>query len=432
MGRAWSASVPRALAAATVALALLLALIAGPPPRPDVVLISLDTVRADRVSALFPIGRHTTPNLERLPGARFRNCWATAPYTAGSHAAILSGQYRSSVHYGVSRRYFAAADRVLPEMLHDAGYYTAAITAGGFMGKRWGVGRGFSHFEEAKDWDHGDEVGLTRRWLARWRHKRFAKRGAPPLFLFVHTYLAHQPYLSDRWGNALPDRYDADVREADGIVGVVWHGLEELRGARDRGLVVIVVADHGEEMGEHGRWGMHAKTLYSEVLHVPCVWAEPGLPRRMIDERAALIDVVPTVLARVGLPVPAAVDGVSLLPLIDGGHWERRNRLLFSVRHTPPKYMSWRVMADEGVYIEDFGSPIAYYPLDDPAQKRNAWDPTDPIQQWLALATEEFRGRWKESSEQEPAFDPLTRAKLEALGYVLGPDPAKHGGPLKD
>ena len=426
MSRAWSTRL-RALAAAVVVLTLVLASTTRRPARPDVVLISLDTVRADRVSALFPIEHQTTPNLERLPGLRFRNCWATAPYTSASHAAILSGQYRSSIHYGVSKRYFAAADHVLPEILRANGYYTAAITAGGFMGKRWGVGRGFAHFEEAKDWDHGEEVDITRKWLNRWNHKRARRRDGPPLFLFVHTYLAHQPYLSDRWGNSLPDRYDADIREADRVVGLVWHALAE-RGSRDRGLVLIVVADHGEEMGEHGRWGMHAKTLYSEVLHVPLVWAEPGMWRRSVDERVALIDVVPTVLARLRIPIPAQVDGVSLLPFIEGGRWNHPNRMLFAVRNIPPKYMSWRVMADEGVYIEDFGLPIAYYPLNDRAQWRNAWDPTDPIQQWLALATEDFRGRWKEGSEQEPKFDPVTRAKLEALGYVLGADQDERAG----
>jgi arylsulfatase A-like enzyme len=390
---------------------------------PDVVLISLDTVRADRVSALFPIERDTTPNLASLPGARFRNCWAHAPYTSASHASLFSGQYKSAVHYGVAKRYFAAAERVLPEILRDAGYYTAAITAGGFMGKRWGSSRGFTYFDEAANWEIGEEVDLTRRWLERWAHKRFAKRGAPPLFLFVHTFLAHEPYLSERWGTKMPDRYDADIREADRIVGVVWDAMKRLRARSGRSFVVIVTADHGEEMGEHGRWGRHAKTLHREVLHVPLVWVEPGLPLRMIDERVALIDVVPTLLERLGIAVPPDVDGISLLPLVNTGAWKRPERILFSMRHVPPEHMGYRATADEGSYIEDVDVPIAYFAADDMAERHNIWNPTNVVQDRLARATEEFRSRWRAPNAPETTFDPVTRMRLEALGYVLGPPP---------
>ncbi len=400
----------------------------SPESPPDIVLISLDTVRADRVSALFPDLEHdTTPYLARLPGARFRNCWSHAPYTAASHASLLSGQYKSAVHYGVSKRYFAAAERVLPEILHDAGYYTAAITAGGFMGKRWGPARGFDYFEEAAKWEVGDEVGLTRRWFERWRQKPFPKRGAPPLFLFVHTFLAHQPYLSDRWGDKMSDRYDADIREADRIVGLVWDAMEHLPARRDRSFVMIVVADHGEEMGEHNRWGQHAKTLYREVLHVPCVWAEPGLPRHMVDQRVALIDVVPTVLERVGIPISADIDGLSMLPLIERGAWDNPNRILFSMRHVPPERMGYRATSDEGSYVEDVNTAIAYYMPEDTKERQNVWSPTNPVQSRLAQATREFRARWTGPSAAEPAYDPVTRAKLEALGYVLGQPPSELG-----
>ena len=402
----------------------------GRPLPPDVVLISLDTVRADRVSALFPKLEHdTTPNLARLPGTRFRNCWAHAPYTAASHASMLSGQYESAVHYGVTKRYFAAADRVLPEMLKDAGYYTAAITAGGFMGERYGPARGFDYFEEAANWEVGDEIGLTQRWLKRWREKPFA-RGAPPLFLFVHTFLAHDPYLSDRWGDQMLDRYDADIREADRIVAVVWNAMERLPARHVRGFIMVVVADHGEEMGEHNRWGMHAKTLYREVLHVPCVFAERGLPQRMVDDRVALIDIVPTILDRVGLPVPANVDGVSLLPLIERGSWDQPSRILFSMRHMPPAHMGYRATSDEGSYVEDIDAAPAYYMPDDIMERHNVWNPSNPVQNRLAEATREFRTRWAGPSAAEPAFDPITRARLEALGYVLA-QPTSELGPIQ-
>lgn len=395
--------------------------------QPNVALISLDTVRADRVSALFPGPHETTPNLARLPSARFRNCWSHAPYTAASHASLLSGQYKSAIHYGVTKRYFAAADEVLPEILKRAGYYSAAVTAGGFMGKRYGPARGFDYFREALQWEYGHEVDLARRWLDRWSRKRFTRGAAPPLFFFAHTFLAHAPYMSDRFGNEMSDRYDADVREADRMIGVVWDGLDRLHAQTGRPFVVVVVADHGEEFGEHGRMGMHAKTLYREVLHVPCVWAEYGLPTRMIDERVALIDVVPTIMERVGLVPSPDIDGVSLLPLIQGGHWDHDGRILFSVRHMPPDWMGWRATSDEGSFVQDIQLPIAYFMPDDVKEKHNVWSVTNTVQQRLAEATREFKARWQGPSAPETNFDPTTRARLEALGYVMGQPPSELG-----
>lgn len=389
-----------------------------PRRRPDVVLISLDTVRADRVSALYPIAHQTTPNLERLQGVRFRNCWSHAPYTAASHAALLSGRYKSAIHYGVTPRYFNAPGAILPEILRDAGYHTMAITSGGFMGKRWGVARGFRHFQENKDWAHGEEVGRTRAWLARWREKA-RRRATPPLFLFVHTFLAHQPYDSERFGTTLSDRYDGDIHEADVVIGLVWDALQPLAAARRRDLVVVVVADHGEEMGDHGHFGLHAHNLYSELLHVPCVWAETGIAARTVDARVGLIDVVPTILDRVGLPIPPDLDGVSLRPLIEGRPWDHDGRIMFAARSMSPDVMGYRALGDDGSYIEDIGKPAAYYAPSDPAEKQNVWDPSNPAARRLADATLAFRRRWAAPSAPEPTYDPSTRARLEALGYVL-------------
>jgi arylsulfatase A-like enzyme len=398
-----------------------------PPEPPNIALVSLDTVRADRVSALFPLERETTPNLARLPGVRFRNCWAPAPYTAASHAALLSSQYKSAVHYGVTKRYFDAADRVLPEILRDAGYYTAAVTAGGFMGKRYGPSRGFDSFREAVVWEVGKELGLAERWLDRWQRKHATRGAARPLFFFAHTFLAHAPYLSERWGTAMSDRYDGDIREADRMVGVVWDAMTRLQARTGRPFVMVVVADHGEEMGEHGRWGMHAKTLYREVLHVPCVWAEAGLKKRMIDERVALIDVVPTLLDRLGLAPSAEMEGVSLLPLVRGERWDHGGRILYSMRHMPPEFMGYRATADEGSFVQDIQIPIAYFRPTDVAERQNVWSTTDTVQQRLAEATWAFRDRWRAPSAQEPAYDPTTRARLEALGYVFGQAPSELG-----
>ena len=337
---------------------------AAPPAGPNLLLISIDTLRADRVGA-YTAGLDTTPALDRLAraGVLCRDASAPSPYTLPSHATLLSGQF-PSVHGVVAneRRFAATRTTTLAEILGRAGYTTRAFTSGGFVNAAFGFDRGFegfSHVDPLRERDshafrrlaekHGvelaerllDEQGFAgvERWLRARRGERF--------FLFLHTYTVHdydvsqryvrcaelgcaRPPVSPRTGTAeeaaafTPEMrahvlhlYDAALRYTDERLGALFALLDEL--GLGANTLIVVTSDHGEEFFEHGAL-QHGRTLYEELLSVPLILGGAGLAPRELVRPAMLVDVVPTVLARLGLSCPEHVQGVDLL----GRAWPAR------------------------------------------------------------------------------------------------------------
>jgi arylsulfatase A-like enzyme len=338
---------------------------AAPPARPNVLLVSIDTLRADRVGA-YASGLETTPVLDRLAreGVLCRDASAPSPYTLPSHATLLTGQF-PSVHGVVAheRRFSAARSTSLAEILGRAGYATRAFTAGGFVNAAFGLDRGFEGFSQIDPvrekeshayrvllQKHGpelaarllDEQGFAgvQRWLRA--------RTDEPFFLFLHTYAVHDYDVPARYlpcaqlGCARPQFpprtrtaaeaaaftpemrahvlhvYDAALRYVDERLGQLLALLEELGLARE--TLVVVTSDHGEELFEHGAL-QHGRTLYEELLAIPLILSGAGLAPGVVVERPAmLVDVVPTLLARLDLARPEHLQGVDLL----GPAWPAR------------------------------------------------------------------------------------------------------------
>ena len=330
----------------------------------NVVLISLDTVRADRMS-LFGGVRRTTPAIEALArdGVTFDRAYSAAPWTLPAHAAMLTGRYPSSLSEGDDAPLYRLAP-MLSTLLRERGYDTAAVTGGGFVDAGHGANVGFDTYHEG-------DVDLALEWLR-------ARQGATPFFLFFHTYIAHLPYRDFRYVEGVDGgqltvlrdgspkerleayyaltcglgtytdaekqfllaAYDGGVAAADELVGRLVAALRDRQLLAD--TIVIVTSDHGEEFWDHaGRAAYHGHTLYNELLHVPLVWYDPSLPRRgvRVDAPVSLVDIVPTVLARLALPSAADVDGVDLGALLEGSA-DSAERALFAeaVRHGPPRH----------------------------------------------------------------------------------------------
>jgi len=342
---------------------------AGATARPNVVLVSVDTLRADRVGAIGGsrtgaatasprLGVPTlTPRIDELArgSVLFSNARALAPYTLPSHATLLTGLH-PAVHgvegYGSCAR--AGLHPFLAQRLADAGWETAAFTAGGFLAAPHGLWHGFDRwstldpFAPAGDpvrlqrprrgsaafndrmWQRSDGAAI-RAWLADHRDE--------PFFLFIHTYLVHNyrppADLAARFGTSaasgrfdplgdsdertpteaelaeLAPRYDATVVAADREIGTLVGALRDL-GLLDR-TIVAVTSDHGEELGEHGGFG-HGRTLFDEVLRVPLIVRAPGVAPRVVSAAATLADVAPTLLRLADLePLPGGC-GRALLP----------------------------------------------------------------------------------------------------------------------
>lgn len=299
----------------------------GDGRRWNVLLVSLDTLRAKSVSA-YGHDRKTTPFFDALAeeGALFENAMAQSTLTPVSNMSMFSALYPH--RHGVTDLSAPAdAERVptLPEQLRRAGYATGAITEDGLLQPALGFERGVDDYVENKSPDVGSTVGQIERTFAESMRWMQAHRTLP-FFLFVQTYQVHSPYtppppyrgafgpLDATGPTASVDRYEEEIRYTDDWLAKLWDSVRTM-GLADR-TVLIVTSDHGEEFGEHGALD-HGAQLYDETLHVPLLVRAPGIvpPKLRVRAPVALIDLAPTLLDLLGLPRLANVDGRTLAGL---------------------------------------------------------------------------------------------------------------------
>lgn len=335
-------------------------------PATNVVMICLDTLRADRMSAYGHTVR-TTPRIAAWAAQRavlFEHTVAPAPWTLPSHVSLFTGLY--APHHGVNHTAAVPAElELLAELMRAAGRRTAAITGGGILSPRYNFTQGFDSFDFWSDESSSRELAAGLGHATRW----LDDHADEPFFLFFHTYEVHYPHRrrqpwfdrlyppsehrfpaaeiqmrpgemedlvfsgdrfvarepgSDEWRGPLTDdekalvraMYDSAVAYADDAVGQLLDHLDA-RGLRDRTLVVLV-SDHGEALGEDDRAGHSYLEDYN--LMVPLVLELPGGADggRRIARQVSLVDVMPTVLDALGIRPSSDLDGRSLLPLIAG------------------------------------------------------------------------------------------------------------------
>lgn len=314
-----------------------------PPARPHLLLVSLDSCRADHLGA-YGYHRDTSPFLDQLAaeGLRFSNAFVNTHATPPSHATILSSLYQETHRVQFNERPGRERMRLTPEVplvqehLQRSGYTTIGVTGGGWMSAELGFGRGFTVFDDAPL----GGVGAGRLLQHVRRHLGTGK----PIFAFFHTYAIHSPYSPPEpyrglWG-ALPGRieptnenlaamnagqlpftpadvrravalYDGEIRHTDDVLRSVFGALAELGFLDD--CLVVVTSDHGEELGERGGF-VHRDLLYDDLLRVPLVlWGRP-VPRGKVEHSlASSIDIAPTLLAAAGVRIPERMEGRDLL-----------------------------------------------------------------------------------------------------------------------
>jgi hypothetical protein len=322
------------LGCAAAAIFLLSSAAPRPAP-PTIVLISIDTLRADHLGS-YGYPRATSPFLDELAqnGTVFEEAVVPLPSTAPSHASLLTGLPPWRHGCDMNGIPIAPAVDALPIALKRAGYYTAGVVAVTHLGIPFGYGRGFDSFSQP---EYAVRMTENRRDAAKVNAAAIASVGqylqqhrSQPLFLFVHYYDCHFPY---RWWDAGdPDknvvwapqemanrpkqiaRYDDGIRHVDAAIRQL-HAYLEAKGLL-KNAVFVVTADHGEQIGDHGLDAGHTD-IYRETVHVPLIMAGSGLPRRRAKETVSTMDVAPT-LARIGgATFAAAVSGIDLQPTID-------------------------------------------------------------------------------------------------------------------
>ena len=301
---------------------------AGRDPRPNVLLITLDTTRADRLGC-YGRAAARTPHLDALAraGVLFRNAYAQVPLTLPSHCSIMTGLVppRHGVHNNGSY-VLGPGHTTLAEILAGRGYRTAAFVASFSVDSRFGLDQGFAHYDDSfqagqpfKPVNSERRADAVAALFSAWLDGPGGASGGGPFFAWVHFFDPHLPYRPpapyDREFAA--DPYDGEVAFMDEAVGAVL-GRLRAKGLLDRTLVVAA-GDHGEAFGEKVETG-HGVFLYDGTLRVPLIVSAPGrLPAgRSVGTRVRLTDIAPTVLDLAGLPVPEGLDGESLAPLAAG------------------------------------------------------------------------------------------------------------------
>jgi choline-sulfatase len=415
-----------------------------------VILISIDTLRSDRLPAYGYRGVET-PALDALrkDSVLFERAYSHVPLTLPSHASILSGVLppEHGVRDNSGYTFAAARHPYLPRLYKQAGYETAAFVSSFVLRRETGLGDGFDSYDQGPEQGGGEaeRSGVeTVRAAVDWLRGRSANeaRSERPFFLFLHLYDPHAPYrpaepFASRY-KAEP--YDGEIAATDAAVGTL---LDELKksGIYDE-AVVVLLSDHGEALGEHGE-AQHGVFLYRETLQVPLLVKLPGGARggETVTEPAQLADVAPTLLALTGRPVPPEVDGIPLLGQTSGEKETAKTpRRIYAETFYPRLHLGWSELAslieDRFHYIHG-PTPELFDLVADPAQTRNLLDQERRVYASLRQAI----GTYPRELAAPAAVDEETVRKLAALGYAAGggrtsdgplPDPRTQRDVLRD
>ena len=387
------------------------------------VLVTIDTLRADHVGA-YGYRAGTTPSLDRIAqgGVRFDRAYAPAPITLASHASMLTGRYPAGHGARDNLMPVNASVPTLATVLHDQGFQTAAFIAAFPLDHRFGLSRGFDVYSDRMP--RGPEGKLLNErpgrqvvdealgWLEAHRGGRF--------FLWVHLYEPHAAYgdQAHAAGRSPIERYDDEIRTADGQVGRLLDGL----GPVLADTIVIVVGDHGEAFGEHGEIG-HSIFVYDTTLHVPWVMMGPGITARgaAITDPVCLIDLAPTLLALLGTGKIDA-DGVNVRPLIDGGHLPARD--LYAESFAPLVDFGWsplRALRSGAWKTIAAPRPEMYDIERDPNETTDVTALHPDVQKKFADRIDRYSpAELAQSPDAIVTSDREAATRLRALGYVQG------------
>jgi choline-sulfatase len=414
------------------ALVLLLAALAAAcgsrakEPR-NLLLVSLDTTRADRLGS-YGWTAARTPALDAIAarGLRFTQARTVTPLTLPAHASLLTGTFPA--WHGVRDNggfYLGEEQLTLAEVLKERGFRTGAFVASFVLDGRWGTAQGFGRYFDDFDLSRHEGQGMDAvqrpgdqvvdqalRWLSEDREK--------PFFAWVHLYDPHTPYEApEPWRSQFPatpsGAYDAEIAFMDAQVGRL---VEALRAeGRLEQTVVVAVGDHGESLGEHEEQA-HGFFVYDATVHVPLLVAGPGVAAGVVPDPVRVIDVMPTALEALGAPVPAAVQGTSLLAAAGRGGLVALSESFF-----PRFHYGWSELTavTDGRYkLVRAPRPELYDLQGDPGETRDLASAEPSRVAAMLRATDALLARVTrtQAAAGPQAVDPETEERLRALGYV--------------
>src|SRR5437879_1018932 len=401
---------------------------------PNIVFITVDTTRADRMGFLGNT-HGLTPNLDLLArqGVVFERAYSQAPLTPVSHATIFTGtypQFHTVTDFGHP---LPALLPYLPEILKKSGYHTAAFIGSLILDPKAsmspGFDRGFDFFDAGfrvkRDRDEnryqtierraGDVVGHAITWLNKNRQ--------PPFFLWVHLYDPHAPYDPPApYDKRFKDPYEGEIAYADASLGKLFHFVRQ-QGCYERTLVVMM-SDHGESLGAHGE-SMHGIFLYDETIQVPLVFKLPGelLARRRVTSRVRLVDVAPTLLNMLSLPLPPTFQGESLVPVMKGIQKGADDLPAYAETDYPHRAFGWSALRSlrTGKYLFLRAPKRELYDqLQDKSAAHNLAASSPAVTDILQSQLNDFHDKTTSYHEgtAQPKLSSEQAENLTALGYV--------------
>ena len=431
------------IAAIAAAMALRHYAVTGRPasssPRPpssarNLLLVTVDTLRADRA------GRRLTPTIDRLAarGLVFTNARTPAPLTLPAHVSLMTGLMppRHGVRENGTYR-FEGPHATLARILRAAGYRTAAFVGAYVLDRRFGLGDGFDLYDDQIQRDpdavarleaeRGGNIVADRaiEWL------RALPRGtgtAPPFFLWVHFYDPHAPYdpPPEYLEKAHGHPYDGEVAFTDAQLGRVVTALNDFDQTAQ--TLIVVAGDHGESLGEHGE-ATHGMLLFDAALRVPLVLAGPGIAHDVRDDTVSLVEVAPTVLRRLGQPVPKEMGSSDL------AENPRQRRADIYSETLYPRTAGWSpvysLVEDRWKLLQSAGTKL--FDLEaDPSEQRDVAAQHESLVRSLSARLASMRDSATADRRQVPSAE--VAGRLRSLGYVAGdavplspsagPDPA--------
>lgn len=392
---------------------------AAAPTRPvSILLISIDTLRADRV------GGALTPAINSVAarGASFVSARTTVPLTLPAHVSLMTGLVPPSNGVrlnGVHR--FDGSRPVLARLFQNAGRDTAAFVGAFVLDRQFGLAGGFATYDDQIPRSPDASLRLEAERPASvvadraiaWIKTHAAARTDRPFFLWVHFYDPHAPYQppADALVRAGGNPYDGEVTYVDAHVARLLSELRE--SGDDANTVILIVGDHGESLGEHGE-RTHGMLVYDGALRIPLVVAGPGVPTGVVRQPVSIVDVAPTLLRLGGVPVPAGMDGKDLFS--GPGH---THEIYAETQY--PEVAGWSPLAalvdDRWKLVATNGSTTELYDLTRDAGERENASASQPSTV-AAVRGRVTAIRSAATRSSAAAASAEAQQRLRALGYV--------------
>src|SRR6266849_4753480 len=396
---------------------------------PNVVVITIDTLRADHLGC-YGYKQIRTPNIDALAadGARFERAYTAVPVTLPSHTVMFSGTYPmlSGMHDFAANK-LSPTQATLASVLKDNGYTTGAVIGSAVLDSRFGLNRGFDFYYDHFDFNRLQESNLDEMerpgnvvadtaldWLAKNNQKKF--------FLWMHLYDPHYPYRPPApYSEQYKDRpYDGEIAFADAQVGRLITFLKA--NGLYRNTVIVLAGDHGESLGEHGERN-HGFFIYNATLHVPMIIRLPGNSSpRVVSDLASLADLMPTILSILKVEVPAQVQGFNLLPLMAPKKAEE-SRSLYAETFLPRLHFNWselRSVETEKYHFIDAPKPELYDLSKDPGETQNLYAEKKAVAEEMRARLMTQINQYSAGPElaQKTGLDPALMERLKSLGYA--------------